>query len=69
MMGPLGRTVAGAPGQAAVNALMVAKSTGNGAWLMAVHCELPNYLVLAQVSERRGKPVWRRRWKSSTSKG
>jgi hypothetical protein len=50
MMGPLGRTVAGAPGQAAVNALMVAKSTGNGAWLMAVHCELPNYLVLAQVS-------------------
>jgi hypothetical protein len=32
-------------------------------------CRLPNYLVLAQVSVRRGKPAWRRRWKSSTSKG
>jgi hypothetical protein len=32
-------------------------------------CELPNYLVLAQVPVRRGKPAWRRRWKSSTSKG
>jgi hypothetical protein len=25
--------------------------------------------VLAQISERRDKPAWRRRWKSSTSKG
>ncbi len=32
-------------------------------------CELARYVVLAPVSERRGKPVWRRRWKSSTSKG
>src|SRR6476469_4884486 len=28
-------------------------------------CESTNYLVLAHFPERRDKPAWRRRWKSS----
>ena len=39
---------------------------GEGAPLV---CELPNCLVLSHFPERRDKPAWRRRWKSSTSKG
>ena len=35
----------------------------------ALPCEFPNYLVLSHFPERRDKPAWRRRWKSSTSKG
>jgi len=37
-----------------------------GCWFA---CHLSQYLVLAHFAERRDKPAWRRRWKSSTSKG
>jgi len=47
-------------------------SGSSGTYLVAVtaqRCELPNCLVLSHFPERRDKPAWRRRWKSSTSKG
>jgi hypothetical protein len=32
-------------------------------------CRVSHWVVLAHIPERRDKPAWRRRWKSSTSKG
>ena len=57
------------PGPIGKSSTAVGIGVSGGATSSSRAVTVSNYLVLAHIPERRDKPAWRRRWKSSTSKG